>query len=94
MEFQPDKVNAFIQNFELVKKKIKESPGCHHLELYRDKNQSNIFFTYSKWSTENDLENYRNSKLFKSVWSETKPKFLKKAEAWSVDVASQVLDVF
>ncbi|MCR9182274.1 MAG: antibiotic biosynthesis monooxygenase [Flavobacteriaceae bacterium] len=85
MEFQPAKIDAFLQNFELVKEKIRYFPGCHHLELYRDKTNTNIFFTYSKWEEEAALEAYRNSALFKSVWSQTKPKFSKKAEAWSVD---------
>lgn len=86
MEFQPEKIETFLQNFELVKEKIRFFPGCYHLELYQDKNDTNIFFTYSKWNGEADLENYRNSDLFKSVWSETKPMFTKKAAAWSVDV--------
>ncbi len=88
MEFQPEKVETFLQNFESVKEKIRHFPGCQHLELYRDKNHTNIFFTYSKWNEEADLENYRNSELFNSVWNVTKPMFSKKAEAWSVDVAS------
>lgn len=87
MEFQIDKVEAFLQNFEEVKERIRNFPGCCHLELYRDKNNSNIFFTYSKWEDESDLENYRNSSLFKEVWGVTKPMFSKKAEAWSVDTA-------
>lgn len=85
MEFQPEKIDAFLQNFELVKKKIRHFPGCQHLELYRDKNHASIFFTYSKWNEEAALENYRNSDLFNSVWSVTKPMFSKKAVAWSVD---------
>ena len=32
-----------------------------------------------------DLENYRNSKLFKDTWAKTKPLFLKPAEAWSTE---------
>lgn len=88
MEFQPEKVNAFLEHFEQIKTLIIDFPGCKHLELYRDKNVQNIFFTYSKWEEESDLENYRNSSLFKEVWSVTKPRFAKKAEAWSVDVVS------
>lgn len=85
MEFQTDKVDAFLQNFEGVKERIRNFPGCCHLELYRDKNNTTIFFTYSKWENESDLENYRNSSLFKEVWGVTKPMFSNKAEAWSVD---------
>lgn len=85
MEFKEEEVAAFLTNFEDVKNRIRSFPGCTFLELYRDKNDSAIFFTYSRWNEEADLENYRKSSLFKEVWSETKPKFRAKAQAWSVD---------
>lgn len=85
MEFREDTTEEFLKNFEVVKKKIRNFPGCSFLELYRDKNNETIFFTYSRWNTENDLENYRKSDLFKSVWSKTKPLFSERAQAWSVD---------
>jgi len=88
MEFQPEKTDDFLKNFEQVKEKIRHFPGCHLLELHQDKNKKNIFFTYSKWEDEAHLEAYRKSILFNSVWSVTKPMFSKKAEAWSVDVVS------
>lgn len=87
MEFQEEKINDFLTNFNAVKEKIRNTKGCRLLELYQDKNKSNIFFTYSYWSEEQDLENYRNSDLFKSVWAKTKPLFNAKPEAWSVDKA-------
>ena len=55
------------------------------MELYQDKTNPNVFFTYSYWDNESDLENYRNSDLFKGVWAKTKPLFNAKPEAWSVD---------
>lgn len=85
MEFKATEVPAFLSNFENVKNKIRSFPGCWFLELYRDKDDDTIFFTYSRWEMEQDLENYRKSALFKEVWAQTKPKFRIKAEAWSVD---------
>lgn len=85
MSFEAGKVPEFLDNFNIHKKKIRSFQGCTLLELYRDKSESNIFFTYSYWETENDLNNYRHSDFFKSVWSETKTMFSKKPEAWSVD---------
>ena len=92
MEFQENKVAQFLTNFETAKHKIRTFKGCMHLELWRDKNQPTIFFTYSKWEKENDLENYRNSELFKGVWATTKPMFANKAGAWSVDTHCTVLE--
>lgn len=85
MGFKPEKVNTFLSNFELVKSKVRGFEGCLFLELYRDKNNTNQFFTYSYWEDEQALENYRNSDLFKGVWKNTKQYFNQKPEAWSVD---------
>jgi heme-degrading monooxygenase HmoA len=85
MSFNPDDIPAFLANFELIKEKIRNSPGNRLLELYRDSNNSNIFFTYSYWDSEADLENYRHSELFYDVWAFTKKLFNAKPEAWSVE---------
>lgn len=85
MEFKPEEVADFLNNFEKVKQQIRSFPGCQHLELYQDKNEANIFFTYSKWSSEDALEAYRSSELFRGVWATTKVKFRSKPQAWSVD---------
>lgn len=84
MSFEPSKIEEFLANFEANKSKIRAFEGCNFLELYRDQNNTNIFFTYSYWNSENDLNNYRHSDLFKSVWAKTKPLFNAKPEAWSV----------
>ena len=91
MSFQPEKVNEFLLNFEKVKNKIRAFDGCELLELYRDKTETNIFFTYSYWQTEEDLENYRTSDLFKNVWKATKTLFNDRPEAWSLDKISSQL---
>ena len=91
MRFQEDKIEAFLANFNQVKEKIRGFEGNQFLELYQDKSDSRIFFTYSYCKTEENLEQYRNSILFKEVWSYTKTLFSDKPEAWSVDkIASLV----
>jgi heme-degrading monooxygenase HmoA len=85
MSFHEEKIPAFLENFELMKTQIRNAPGNRFLELYQDKKNKSIFFTYSYWETEEDLENYRKSELFNEVWSFTKKLFNNKAEAWSVD---------
>ena len=88
MSFKNDKVDDFLSDFELIKDKVRGYKGCNLLELYRDKQNTNILFTYSYWETEQDLENYRNSDLFKAIWEQTKALFNDKPEAWSVDKIS------
>uniref|UniRef100_UPI00404875F4 putative quinol monooxygenase n=1 Tax=Polaribacter sp. TaxID=1920175 RepID=UPI00404875F4 len=85
MSFHPEHVPTFLAMFEEKKAYIKQNKGCQLLELYRDKTNPSIFFTYSYWNEEQDLENYRNSTLFKEVWALTKTWFNDKPAAWSVD---------
>jgi heme-degrading monooxygenase HmoA len=85
MSFKADVIDEFLENFNQKKEHIRNFKGCRFLELYRDKTDTNVFFTYSYWNSEEDLENYRHSDLFKTVWSKTKPLFNDKPQAWSVD---------
>ncbi len=85
MGFDPLKIDSFLENFNKNKALIRGFEGCLFLELYRDKNNTNQFFTYSYWQDEAALEAYRESELFKSVWAQTKVWFNQKPEAWSVD---------
>lgn len=85
MSFAEENIPAFLDNFELIKDKIRNAAGNRLLELYQDKTDKCIFFTYSYWETEKDLENYRKSELFNEVWAFTKKLFNAKPEAWSVD---------
>ncbi|MFD1096232.1 putative quinol monooxygenase [Salegentibacter chungangensis] len=85
MGFKPDKIEEFLSDFEKKKEMIRGFEGCEFLELYRDKDNTNRFFTYSYWQDEKALERYRHSELFKGVWAKTKVLFNEKPEAWSVD---------
>ena len=83
MTFKPEAVAAFLENFNANKKSIRNSPGCHHLELWQDENDKNIFLTHSHWESEEKLNQYRDSELFKSVWTFTKALFSEKPQAFS-----------
>lgn len=85
MSFAEEHIDTFLENFNQNKTQIRNFQGCRLLELYRDKNQTNIFFTYSYWEDEHDLERYRQSDLFNAVWAKTKVLFNDKPQAWSVD---------
>jgi quinol monooxygenase YgiN len=85
MSFDSKYISAFLEMFEEKKTLIRNTKGCQLLELYQDKSNPEIFFTYSYWNSEQDLENYRNSHFFKATWQQTKSYFNGKPEAWSVD---------
>ena len=51
MGFEASNIETFLQNFNNNKEKIRNSKGCRLLELYRDKKEPTLFFTYSYWET-------------------------------------------
>ena len=85
MIIKAEEIQSFRDMFDRNKEKIRGRDGCQFLELYQDKHNKSIFFTYSYWNSETDLNNYRHSELFAGVWKETKAKFDGKPEAWSVN---------
>lgn len=90
MSFQPDKVEEFLNVFNNSKHLISSFNGCRGLKLLRDSNRMNIYFTYSTWEREENLEEYRTSELFKNTWSRTKVLFNDKPQAWSTIIIDRV----
>ncbi len=83
MSFYPEKVKDFLDCFNKHKDRIRQFEGCMHLELWRDTQRSNVFYTYSLWQDEISIENYRNSELFNEVWIYTKQLFNERPIAFS-----------
>ena len=84
MTFQPEKVDEFLSLFYEKKRYIEQFKGCSKVMLLNDVNDKSVFFTYSHWESEDALEKYRTSELFKSVWAKTKLFFSDKPQAWSL----------
>ena len=89
LTFHPDKTGEFEQIFAESKQKIRARKGCQHLEMWQDIHFANIYFTYSFWESEGDLNAYRHSELFQKTWAKTKKLFAAKPEAWSVAIKSE-----
>ncbi|MFL1896626.1 putative quinol monooxygenase [Aquimarina sp. 2-A2] len=84
MGFKTEGIEEFLAMFDTKKDKINSFEGCTHLKLIRDIHNTDQFFTYSHWESEAHLNAYRDSKLFKDIWANTKKHFNQKPEAWSV----------
>jgi quinol monooxygenase YgiN len=76
MTFKSEHINDFQQIFHESQNLIKAFDGCIRLELMKDIDDENTFFTIS--------HSYRSSYLFKNTWSKVKPLFAEKALAWSL----------
>jgi autoinducer 2-degrading protein len=84
MSFREDAVPDFEHLFSQKKQLIRGFEGCHHLELWQDADDKQVFFTYSIWETARHLECYRQSGLFRETWAATKALFAAKPAAWTV----------
>jgi (4S)-4-hydroxy-5-phosphonooxypentane-2,3-dione isomerase len=91
MTFRPELAKEFINFFEDYKLQIRNFPGCSYLQVLQDLNCPNIIFSYSHWESESDLDNYRKSEVFKSVWPRTKALFLEVPLAWSTVVLHDLI---
>ena len=86
LTFKEEDIEIFLSIFEESKNNIRQMNGCQHLELWRSTHNSNILFTYSFWDSEEALNAYRHSELFKKTWAKTKVLFAERPQAWSVEM--------
>lgn len=84
MYFKPESASAFVTIFEKHRDAIRKSPGCTHLELLQDADNPLCYATWSHWENAEALEAYRQSPLFKDVWTTVKPLFGGKPEAFTL----------
>jgi quinol monooxygenase YgiN len=85
MSFKPEKVEEFKAIYARNWTRIRGFEGCLHVELLQAQAEPGVFFTYSHWQSEQALEAYRQSALFKEIWSATRILFSEKAAAWTVN---------
>lgn len=90
MEFEEKRVPEFLKIFAASRNKIKSFPGCTHLQLLQCEADPSVFFTYSHWNGEGDLDAYRNSDLFRGVWRNTRKLFRSAPKAWSLTDQTEV----
>ncbi len=88
MKFREEHIEDFIRFTSDIYDVIKSQEGCLHLNILQDKKHPEIFFTYSCWNSEKDLDNYRKSEFFNNIWPKTKKWFAGKPEAWSTETVA------
>lgn len=86
MTFREESVPAFLKLFNHYRMHIRNAEGCSSLELLHSADQPSVLFTYSTWESEEHIERYRTSPLFREVWPLTRLLFEAPAEAWTVHV--------
>ncbi len=89
MTFKSQYSEEFNDFVKTIVDKIASFEGCLSVEILRDIDDENIFFSYSFWEKKEDLENYRYSAIFREIWTKTKSMFSERAKAWSTELVSQ-----
>ena len=86
MSFDKSNSALFLEIFNEHREQIRAAEGCTYLELWQtEENDSALFFTHSRWDSEEHLNNYRHSDIFKIVWPKTKALFNAPPQAWTVN---------
>jgi heme oxygenase (mycobilin-producing) len=85
MHFTDAGVEEFLEIFNRSKEAIRNFPGCTHLQLLKDVEDEQCYTTLSHWNSAVDLENYRKSELFGSVWGRVKTLFSERTQAFSLE---------
>jgi hypothetical protein len=93
LTFSENHVAEFKTFFESIKLLVNEFPGCKGMQMLQDKKTETIFFTYSLWESELDLNAYRDSDTFGEVWPIIKPWFSEKPEAWTTEALFNGFDL-
>lgn len=83
LSFKSEHIHDFKLFFDERKMKIRSVEGCSHLELWQDIHDEGVFFTYSIWNSNDDLNRYRESELFQETWGTVKQWFKQKPMAFS-----------
>lgn len=84
LEFDPARVAEFTVFFTQNRETIASFPGCVSLDLFRDAEAENVYYTFSLWESEAALEAYRHSDTFRNLWAFAKARFSGKPQAYSL----------
>lgn len=84
--FEEEYSTTFNQVFLKYKPILLQQVGCQNVQLYQVEGQSQDFVTISQWRNKDDLERYRQSDVFRKMWSNLKPHFYQKPNAHSLIV--------
>ncbi len=90
LHFHPQHCAAYEAIYQSSRQRIRATPGCLHLESWRDLQQPNIYYTYSRWQDEASLNAYRHSDFFQATWAKTKALFSNKPEALSAEALPHI----
>lgn len=85
MQFKEEFVEDFLKIFEDRKHKIQSFEGCKQVNMFQNIHDSSNCYTISIWESEDHLNQYRQSEMFKETWTLVKSMFSDRASAYSLE---------
>ena len=86
LRFHASYADDFVRIFKEHRPKLLKQPGCQGVTLFRDQEDPSTFITLSNWRSKEDLEKYKLSSVFASIWKQVKPTFSRHAEVQNLKV--------
>lgn len=78
-------IDSFRKRVPVISNEVRRVSGCMHNDIFRDRNNDNIFYSYTIWSSEEDIERYLKSMYYKEIWGDIWDYFKKEPMAWKID---------
>ncbi len=85
MELNETKIELFEHFMDNLKEEKLKQDGCLHHDIFCDKDNSMMFFSYTIWATEKHLKKYKKTELFKEVTRTIRTLCVKEPIAWTVE---------
>jgi quinol monooxygenase YgiN len=86
MTFMESRIDDFMDLEKSICRDIRRFKGCRHLEILQDIHNRCVFFSYSHWESESDLEDYRRADFFKETWATLCRWFREAPETWTLKI--------
>ena len=77
-------INAFQEIYRSRNPFTKGVKGCREVKVLKDVDHDDVYYTFSIWDSNEDLEAYRQSNYFAETWPMVKAQLAKRAEAFSM----------
>jgi len=85
MELIETKIGLFERFMSNLKDEKLRQEGCLHHDIFCDKDNNSIYFSYTIWNNEKSLKKYKKSELFKVVSQTIRSFCVKEPLAWTVE---------
>ena len=78
-------INSFIKRIPIISNEVRRVSGCIHNDIFRDKMKENIFYSYTIWNSDEDIEKYLGSQYYKDIWGDLWDYFEGTPKSWKID---------